>query len=1795
MNRAYDEVVGSFEKFDYSYIRKTDESNLVDNNKTFISILDFLPERNNYIVGQNNKPILESFNIVLNNHSELLGDNESNPLGENNFVTSAFFEKDGSVKQKFGDIWNGATDDSWTWRQLAKYNLNRHTGEDYFFGNALDFQFNSTLDNVLKVSKQAGRESKFSVPNFVLRTTILLAQSLYDEMELISQDNSFENYDSLFYKYWSKENLELGVDFRRPNDLVGEELGNIGNNQVTPWLTKLNLTNVETYIFNALETIPYFLLQEISTFHITSQNIVFNDPEIEKLKFWKDPTQFPNDDDEARQKFVEFFNEFNRVAEEKQLLKLNWYDISGLVEIGNLGDALEYNKELTFNYIFGSKLKPSNVGERIENNNYILSQEDKRVYPVQESINNITQGDKFVTFDSDAKSEDITNPDGLRGVANPVNVYFKDNEFDILSSKNRIMPFEKLNKGQQYVSEFGGKKSNYVDRDYLNKSIYSMDMMHHEMSASVAELDLIVREEMFYYDQVQKLNFRFVVHDDKNEFNYKILAGVDANSSNEIVISQQFALINNYSIGSKLKIGNTNFVISGFGSDALTYYPLGDPEIPISDVKNTVIVYAPKMVVRNIISAGNDKDFLASTLMFMSDVEKGNSPEITENKIEQFDRQLLNNKKKLNTMFANKDENSGLFNGIKKFESTTFNLNWELQPKILFIVTIFSLISSIIIIVMAFITLLFTIKKVVDSNSNQIGYLKAMGINSKKIGVSYLGYSLIIGLLVVPLAWVGAGLFQEVISKIFSNYFSSTLYEFVFNWKVLAIVWLVFLVGSVLFSYVITVLLTRKSALEIINKESSSSSKSIVNFKFKSFDKIPFKYRFALKISGRGWKQIAVITFSTFIAIIVISVSALTPSVLSVYVGDATKYMNYKNIYDISTPISSLPTSKPSLTATKGIEYSESKYKFDEELSEEGTADLLFDDVQMFNDLNWDASLFPNIVLDNNAVHGRKGDLSWQEEYMLRSQNTSNKSSEEFILNMIYPVFGKIMNINGSSFSPGTFERFSNFFWAADNNPVNGKPYSGESATTEFKAKAQQVKDNSALFNTVIPELLNLLIKNENVFPEGPPEEVEAANGWKEKLLFLAMTFLPNTGMQFLKRSPNRLSQFTIGVNTENYTPTKETLSTNASGLVNDKKISITGLKSNQNAYVLDDIKNQDRVFVNNYNTYKELNNLFDNPLANQDKNITYNGTLIYDGSTRTLNIPVITNLKTNEVFNFKKSNPKLDSLNSKQLKLFSEDGEVIPNNAWVYDNRDAVNIGTPIDDIKNQKWKTNEYLPANDISPSKFTHNLQFDIKQNKISESSSWFIDSYFDGGFNEENLRFELRPQYNSFNMKLFIPKSKLDGREIELLTGTSARTDALMDINDSNYADSWKQNGIKWGGKINSNNVPKIAKDAWMYEGSKDDEWIWISPFNLLYSSRASINPETGATFPGSLDQLGRNFGWAAEKIDTSGAPIIVSQDTKLPSFLNEVKLVNEGTINTYNTDIIIADQDIVNLLTNRSTAKYIPVNYNFHGNKLREIKSSSTGTVLPVFETLGPREILNKMNGLDKDGNNTNINEKNFYMKDQLTSYGNPLEQVVQNLDFTTKYSTFDEAYGVTSGFSGVQKNTPGIFMSHMEQKSNTAFTDNLSITYSKIDFVDSMLGLIITLAETILVVSLFLITGIIIITVLVIAIMADIFVSKYNRFIVTMRAIGYTKWSILFSVLSISTISNWIFIGLGFGISVLITSILFESLKSLGIYIPFIFAWYVPVIIILGVILISLLACLISLNRAFKIRLTTLS
>ncbi|ATQ35318.1 ABC transporter permease [Mesoplasma entomophilum] len=1779
MNKSYNEIVRNYEKFDYSYATRANESNLGNSNKTFLPILDFLPNSTN-LFKENGKVINDSFNLVLNNHGL-----EQNGY-QTNFITKSFFNANGTPTDELKNIWgndfeNGINQRNF-WGNLSEVDLNPNKSGIDYYSQGFSTNFGEKIDKY-----DVDLTNTYSDPYHIFTSLTymfvkLLSDKLYEDLKNDTIDQSMQN--SLFYTYWKSNELEVEKDFSK----INLTKFNVSDTENTEWYDEYKKQisskgEYQLFIYNALESVSYFITSQIRKFldnsYLRMSNYMSN----------FDWNTAGNTDAEKAKKFVTQFNEQAIQNGEMQIfIYLNDKDVI-VQDNSSLEKIQEYNRELTFEYIFGSIY---DFDETV-NNDYVVNFKDvESLYQIKASDDQIINNGMNI------------EKNGLRGLANPAQIEIDSETSDYrIKTSNSINPFEKVNTGDKFENENNAKKYDFEYDPKKYKTMYdwfnpySSNLIHQQMAANKYDLDFFVREEAFFYDRNTKTNFRFVITNDKYDYNFKVTAGLGSMHSSEIVISQQYAFKNGYSVGDRIKIGNANFIISGFGSDALTYYPLADPEVPITDFANSVIVYAPKAIVEEVMNLGNSKDVKFTSYFFIKDAINDSST--IEERMQKYDGILLSDKTKLSQGLEILDNNGSAqnyksINNIKNFEDTYFNLNWTLQPKLLSIINLASIVTSLLVIIMAFVSIVFGIKKTIDYNSNQIGFLKSQGVGCYQMSVSYTAYSLLITLIIVPFAWLTAGLFQELITKLFASYFATTLYEFVFDFKILLILILVFGVISFVFSYLIALFLVSKDVLKIINKENETSKwRNIIPRKLNIINIFDFKFRFPLKVSLRGTKQIFMMSFVAFFATLVISLSILTPSMLSVFIIDAGMYYKYDNQYMMDDQLTGLPTAKSSLTASRGIPYTESIYQEPKVLlgnnDNENVTDIYFNNNKYYADSSWDSSLLPPILFGSAWDNGEwKQNLNWTEKWIF-DDNLQTKEDSSKLLKFLNPAIGQLGNFNGSTISAGIFEKISSYVWNTEINPNTGKSYFNNVEINDNNLERiwNMKKDSSKSSGEFVQMALQFLVSflNSGTVEGLPPIEKPINTTWKENLILLALSFLPNAGQQYLRDSSNRATQFSISLNSENYTPNIDSLSTEVKASINDSITNLTGLKSNQNVYNLNSLKTDD-VFISKADTIKQLNNLFEKQDKYTGGDIYLNDKYkIYDSSAKILNIPVITNLKSYKQ-NKLKNKVEIRGINYKALSI---DGNIIPKNAWIYDNREITESSKSLFDPRLNMEKEQKWIDPSNIDSNKFTYTKQFEYDSmgniTGIHDQSKWFINSLNEDDYNLNTLDFELRPYYHYNNLKLFVPRNITNSMS-SLLNGKYANTSNTS----VNEASDWRSNIDLWHGTVNSQDVPDNVKLAWGSKYSNVSDWEWIAPFSINYSRKIS-DPNRKGWIQNIATDLNNIYTWASDKILESGSSsdALIKTTNQLPSFLNGVYIEAVDTIPTYNGNMIIADQDILNLLTNKSTAKYIPVDYDFYGDPISKIEN---GQIKHKDHTITINEMKNPVQQLEDLQKN-----KKFFMKDELkTMYGlsdqEAYEKIIQNRDFNSKYSGFTEAYGITGGIRGIIKNSPGVFA--IGGGANT-INNGMGIMYNGIDLVSTQLGIIVNVSESILLIAMFLITGVILIALLVITIISDVYIMKYHRFMVTMKALGYSRKEITLNTLLIPIFFAFGFVLMGYLIAKIILSSLMFSLESSGVFIPVATNWWATPLILVIIATMFVVAFIISLRKPMKDKLKSLT
>ncbi|ATZ17040.1 ABC transporter permease [Williamsoniiplasma luminosum] len=1728
LNQTYNDVVANVEKYDYEYERKFNKSSFATDNLAFVPLLDFVNTDYNEIQNDGNTTTQLNFNL-------------SSFDGNDNFITKTF------SSPEFMDVYKeqlfSHEDQNYLGYYGVYYNHDPESGDKEFILPEITYDFGKNYENFAFRSRYndefSPRLKKYIEPAIELLTKNFKSEYLKN---LTNEKTNMQN--TLFYKTLVK----YGVNENNFNQIISSKYANVNESNITNKISEKDLfLGLNTYLYNAFESLIQYTIYQTAQLALEIRNQfesehLTNDPKLLNPKFYVDAFN--------KKFFVE--NDLDELPKFK-LIK-HFYDREF---------ALDQYAVTAYEYIFGKKYQfKNNEPNDIKHNEQYIVNDENPTYSKEIRIGEDNS-------DSNKFANDVYKK-GLRGQTNPLKAIENENEEIIGASQVATTKvWEKLRDNKTLLSQANGLSGNYNDWKIENRNLFSMDYLHQKMAADLVDIDLYLRQEAFMYDVSTKKSFRFAILDQDFDYNFKMIAGLEPMTASEIVISQQFALKNNIKIGQKLNIGKSQFIVSGFGSDSLSYYPITDLQLPTTDIQNSAIVYVNKETLNLIANNGNADDLTWSNYFFIKDKKTPKTlkseTETLKQKITSYNGWLFTDPTKLNinTSIINKNplqlslEDANQINRIVDFNKTNFILNWSLQPSIVKTLNIFVYVVSVIILMMVVISLIVTIKKSIDNNSKQIGYLKSMGYKSREIALSYTGYGIVIALIVVPLAFVASGFFQEVISIMFSSYFATTLYEFRFNPKMLGVAFVAFGIVSTLISYLIAYFYTRKDILKLFHstdnhkvmKYNESNSLHVV------FNKLSFNVRFASKISTRGWKQVSMILIGIFVSTFVVTLATAIPSIMNNYIKDANQYLKYKNSYRLESPISNMPLTKKAISANHGITRTEQVYS---QLPKEIKDSQLtyYDDYRYYNDGNNNTSLFAPLIYNGSGKEFDSSKLNWSEEHVykkaLESQNEIKNDgltdTSGFLGFLTNSVANGLFNLNGVNISLGSFEKFMGYLMHSQINPQTNQKFES------FEKRKEMIDKTNAIFKGLIPTLLGMLSGDLNL-GEIPTDD------WKEAVIQLIFTFIPNSGQKYLKDSENRKSQFTFGSGYETYTPNQETLSTNIKFAYDngDENIDIIGLKENQSAF------NIKKYNLNNTlldaKVLKQLQDVIDGNIEPRDIK-TSTGFELYNAKTKTLSIPVASNLQSDRTFNLDRQDladvkfetSKLIYTPKKQISNTNEEN-IVPANAWIYDDRDWSSIN------KNEKNEKNEWLKAADLDVNKINYSLSIDEK-GLVQEAPMFAQASVNENG----ELVSEIRPFYSYNNLKLFFPKNKVDMETYTL----GLEKAALARKNED--SSKWINNISTWYGDVKQKDVPEIVKKAW----NEDGDYFYIAPYSLQYYA----NYSQGLHGKTDIKTIGDGVApWIHYGFGRDSKPLHLKNVKTLPKNINQINVKKTSTIDSYNSDLVVADQDLINLIYGYSNNKYIPLTYNGFGQKI----TNTEETEISMYENISVQDYFSKP-----------TNEL-LFANDELKEQGlDPLKTLTQNSWFNNKYSNFTELIGVTTGVKFGNNEKPGInIISKIFDKWKDP-SDALKLAYSDIQLASSKLGIVVTVTETILAFSVFIISGIIIIATLIITVITDIFVMRYQRFMTVMKAMGYSKWYIIKSSIGITFIVNLMAIGLGILTGIMFAKSLLHLASNLGILIPYVLdLWIIPLII--GIILITFtISIIISLRKPLSEKPTVL-
>ncbi|WP_339020755.1 ABC transporter permease [Spiroplasma endosymbiont of Atherix ibis] len=1188
-------------------------------------------------------------------------------------------------------------------------------------------------------------------------------------------------------------------------------------------------------------------------------------------------------------------------------------------------------------------------------------------------------------------------------------------------------------------------------RGFIKKDIYNLQnadiassyFIRQKLIGLVSDANVYSRTEIIYSDNASEKHYRMVIMDKLIDENVTVYDGRKPKTKNEILINSQYSHSNKIQIGSNIKIGAANLIVSGFAADPYTNFPIADLTIPFPNNNKGAIIYINKDIIDLILPANELKVTTSNVYRFLTFKDKAKKIQ-NINLFKSLNYNYVSLLKTDNENIAKENpENINYNYSFKDYKSSVFSYNWELIPIVLKTFSTISYIVCTIILLICLTTTLIAIRKTIKFNASEIGILKALGTKNSQIAFSYISYGLVLLIFVVPLSWFIGTLIQELFSRLFISYTGGSYNRIYFNGWSLGVLILMFGILTILVSYITSIILINKPVLEIINKkESVKRIQWIDNLKLKLTKNSKFTTKFSIELAISGMKATLVSTITILISSLLITTSMSIPGMVNKAVSSYYKNVKYSNKIDNLEPIGNSPLSKTSLSAWNGVDYYEPYLK--NVKGNYGTVDYLSDLVTKVTG-NADYSLIPKLLY----IKDSKGNLSanWSNEVL----------TSESLLNLVCYIFGNNL--------PQTLGRAINI--ADMQRIIEWMAHSEIDKNISIEDRIKKIDNLTATLSEGLPPILKAIF----------PSEInnEDKSTWKNQITSAILSQSPSYVKNYLSKSENRYNQYTFGWTFTNYIPGDDDFYTTTKFISNDKKMSLTGVQSNQKAYKLNE--NSKKMYIDQESLMK-AEKIINGTDTNKNQTIkTVSGFTLY--SNGTLNIPVTMNEQAKFSLNKSKSDSiKIDDFVSKRLVL-SKDQTNIPNSAWIYDDNDWASQR----EQDKKAYSEQNFLDPATLDTSKFTfarsfiYNNETGKKDNQdlmtfnrtkntksIAENAMAFANLY-----NDENkvLKSEIRPYYTFDNLFLIIPKEYKD---------------SIVALN------SGSQNN-KWFGYLEDTSIiPKKTIDDWnrtnVGKNYSAKDFMWIRPYSLFYDSKYQGQGEIGSEISNILNY--HNSFFRQNFLDSK--PGIVDKDVNM-QWASNINIVQVATVDVYGSNVILADQKLANLLHGYSTSSYTPYNYVYEKTQKSSYQLKN-GQEIKTYEWNKPKNLIERK--LEEQVWGT-TEQKNFYPSNW----------------FTGIMSQSKEPYFLTSQASFSKSIRTGEYTLN----GGSQYYDGLEM--KNVEFLTEQKALINQIAGLILTIGISFIIVIIITATLSMIIITDLYVNQYKKFMLVMKSLGYSNWKVI--------------------------------------------------------------------------------
>lgn len=1402
---------------------------------------------------------------------------------------------------------------------------------------------------------------------------------------------------------------------------------------------------------------------------------------------------------------------------------------------------------------------------------YIVTNENKYSLDVK---TNATNNNLIETSDSSTQSIiSAINKKGLKGISTPTfaikNVDILSNSIIIIASfsleSNKLKDnwssrMTMLNNPNMTSSDFDiiynlssldsilEGKNHLTDESQdtrIAQVLAFSYQMQIEIAASVSNINYELRKEFSVFDNVSQIEYKTVILDDMKHSKLKILnpdkGGRLPVNKGEILLSEQFARARKIHLFSEIKIGSQNFIVTGLATDTFSYYPVVNDDLPIPQPKNAAIIYGSRDTLK----------------VIKEDAPSGHGETLPKTYAKMF-------------IWLNKDSNLDKFNKLfvpsqkaKSFDESVYRYSWILQAQVVLAYSLFTIIVSLVIGIIALAGLIVSLKKSIKANTKQIGILKALGVEPHNIAISYVAQAIIIAVFIVPLSWGIGLLVQTGFIHLFIPYFSIQLYQIQVSVAPLILGFIFFGVLAILISFITAWRLTNKPVMEILRVEEARKKHSWLLNRLKNtiFNKSKFTLKFSITLASTNRRNIYLMTIIIFITSFLVSIGFSIPAI--VRTGESAYYKNvsYANSYSYIEPVSNAPLSKGAISYSKDPKVIDADYK------------LHGNTLSYSNASNYFESTYDTSPISKYLYKGIKNDKPIYTntfKYIISdtANAASNSTAEEGktgLFQLVLEQFGNnFANGIGSQFSIGTIEQVLGLITNSlyDATSLNTTTTGEMSKTYLTDAQAQQKYDIiTKNLTQAIPTILSSIL---NTSPSNDED-------WKAQILSVISAAAPAFVQSYIQ-DPSRIQQYSFGYGVKKIFKDSETFATNIAVSNDQYDVKLTGLEENQKAFQLDN-KLTDKLFVSR-ELLEELNKVFNGEQVDHD--IEFNNFKYYDKATNTLNVPIVPNKQSLVSYNLKKQKT-ISNVSTEQKQLLFERKQngkttydVLPKDAWVYNDENFIKSDY-FDKSWNEQQKnqikeyrtgiynaTSNYLNLYDLDNNKFTYKYLYD-------DNNSLVNDAYLFNDFAVKDNQGSsyVRPYYEYANIELYLPQSLLSQDQINGFDKWANYSNKSQNTTP----DAYYENGI------NANDIPVSSKKAWesMYGSNvSDGGYIRIKPYSNEYNLTKEnaknnglgniIDPLVSSWYLGSI-----RSGLLKQEI----APIkYINNDLK-------INLQSVGNLDSYNGTVTLVDQGLANVIANYSITKKYDVNYNFFEPEIAYRAGETIKTPTGSIVSKNDKYLMHN----DKE---------DLYVSD----YTNMLNNGADSLNYTqmmwnnAKYSNINEPVDLTTGFLQTTNENNGILLLAHKQLGNISY-EELKLEVSSQKLLSTEKDLIAQISQLAISIAMLIIVSVIITSSLLIILIGDIYITHYQRFMILMKSFGYSNWKVQkysFGTLTILSIAGWILATL---LACGIIAIAILLLKFAGLAIPFIISWW-PFVASLAVVFISYFGSLILISKKIR-------